>query len=231
MITKINNFSNTIQCRNCDWEWQREDGGNDLYICHKCYHNNEKYYLDNLHKILENNNNLKPKYELLDDKFLLINKKGSAIELLIQDKSKIYGYIELLNKHNYYQVINIAGEKGFGPILYDLTMYILNKPIRPNRSLTSKALNVWLNNYQYRNDINKTKITNDIWNTLDLDNKEVKKYTNIINTLYSLSNIDYDVKSLLDRSDEFKNKMNKILPNWENLRFNQGKLYFNNKYI
>ena len=30
-----------IECDNCDWSWDIKDGGDDLYMCHKCGHNNE----------------------------------------------------------------------------------------------------------------------------------------------------------------------------------------------
>jgi hypothetical protein len=30
-----------IECDKCDWSWNIVDGGNDLFICHKCGHNNE----------------------------------------------------------------------------------------------------------------------------------------------------------------------------------------------
>jgi hypothetical protein len=29
-----------IECDNCDWSWNIADGGDDLYLCHKCGHNN-----------------------------------------------------------------------------------------------------------------------------------------------------------------------------------------------
>ena len=29
-----------IQCDNCDWNWNIKDGGDDLYTCHKCWHDN-----------------------------------------------------------------------------------------------------------------------------------------------------------------------------------------------
>ena len=29
-----------VICDNCGWEWKKEDGGDDLYICHKCGHDN-----------------------------------------------------------------------------------------------------------------------------------------------------------------------------------------------
>ena len=31
---------NKIVCDNCGWSWNIEDGGDSLYICHKCGHNN-----------------------------------------------------------------------------------------------------------------------------------------------------------------------------------------------
>jgi hypothetical protein len=29
-----------VICDNCGWEWDIVDGGEDLYICHKCGHDN-----------------------------------------------------------------------------------------------------------------------------------------------------------------------------------------------
>ena len=30
-----------IECDNCDWSWNIKDGGDDLFVCHKCGHDNE----------------------------------------------------------------------------------------------------------------------------------------------------------------------------------------------
>ena len=38
----------TIDCGSCDWSWDRKDGGDDMYVCHKCGTDNEKYFgIDN----------------------------------------------------------------------------------------------------------------------------------------------------------------------------------------
>jgi predicted acetyltransferase len=39
--------SDRIECHNpkCDWSWSVESGGDDLYVCHKCYTDNEKFYV------------------------------------------------------------------------------------------------------------------------------------------------------------------------------------------
>ena len=34
----------SIVCDNCGWNWKIKDGGNDLFICHKCGHDNEPNY-------------------------------------------------------------------------------------------------------------------------------------------------------------------------------------------
>jgi hypothetical protein len=31
---------NTITCNNCTWTWMKQDGGDDMYVCHKCGTNN-----------------------------------------------------------------------------------------------------------------------------------------------------------------------------------------------
>ena len=33
-----------IECHNCHWHWKVKDGGDDLFICHKCYYDNSKFY-------------------------------------------------------------------------------------------------------------------------------------------------------------------------------------------
>jgi 8-oxo-dGTP pyrophosphatase MutT (NUDIX family) len=33
-----------IECHTCNWKWKVKDGGDDLFICHKCYTDNSKYY-------------------------------------------------------------------------------------------------------------------------------------------------------------------------------------------
>lgn len=35
-----------VICDNCGWEWDKKDGGADLYICHKCGHDNTPFDLN-----------------------------------------------------------------------------------------------------------------------------------------------------------------------------------------
>jgi hypothetical protein len=34
-----------IVCQNCGWSWKVKDGGDDLYVCHKCDYDNSAFYL------------------------------------------------------------------------------------------------------------------------------------------------------------------------------------------
>ena len=38
---KEESIGGKIECGNCGWNWKVEDGGDDLYICHKCGNDNE----------------------------------------------------------------------------------------------------------------------------------------------------------------------------------------------
>ena len=42
--------ANRVMCDNCDWSWEIEDGGKDVFICHKCGHDNSPV-LGELNKI------------------------------------------------------------------------------------------------------------------------------------------------------------------------------------
>ena len=39
-LQKESIVKDSIVCDNCGWNWKIKDGGDDLYICHKCNHNN-----------------------------------------------------------------------------------------------------------------------------------------------------------------------------------------------
>lgn len=36
-----------IVCQNCGWSWKVKDGGDDLFVCHKCNADNSNFYLSN----------------------------------------------------------------------------------------------------------------------------------------------------------------------------------------
>ena len=45
-----NSSEDRIVCQNCGWSWKVKDGGNDLYVCHKCGYDNTNDYLFNSKK-------------------------------------------------------------------------------------------------------------------------------------------------------------------------------------
>ena len=40
-LNEMFSVEDKIECQNCDWSWDVSSGGDDLYMCHKCGHNNE----------------------------------------------------------------------------------------------------------------------------------------------------------------------------------------------
>jgi hypothetical protein len=36
----------TIKCEHCGWKWKKSEGGKDMYVCHKCGHNNDPKSFD-----------------------------------------------------------------------------------------------------------------------------------------------------------------------------------------
>ena len=33
---------NVVTCENCGWQWKLQDGGNDVFVCHECGHDNSQ---------------------------------------------------------------------------------------------------------------------------------------------------------------------------------------------
>ena len=60
------NFKDSkIECNNCDWSWNKVDGGNDLYVCHKCGYDNTPSALEssNVNKVKYSNPNFDSEWE------------------------------------------------------------------------------------------------------------------------------------------------------------------------
>jgi uncharacterized protein YjbI with pentapeptide repeats len=71
----------------------------------------------------------------------------------------IYGHM-VLNQEpdcNAWQVVAVAAEKNYGPLMYDIAMSWLNSPIMSDRLTPSRtAMNVW--NYMFKDEVKYTKV-------------------------------------------------------------------------
>ena len=45
--------ANRVMCDNCDWSWEIEDGGKDVFICHKCGHDNSPVLGESINEALK----------------------------------------------------------------------------------------------------------------------------------------------------------------------------------
>jgi len=79
-----------IQCDNCNWNWKIADGGDDLYMCHKCGH-------DNTPKLTEREGTLSDYKIVGQSLFNLIYSKSSntARPLIKKNKNKLLPFLDL----------------------------------------------------------------------------------------------------------------------------------------
>jgi nicotinamide mononucleotide adenylyltransferase len=146
----------TITCDNCGWTWKKEDGGKDMYVCHKCGHDNTpklneikntkitRIYFD-LDGVLANFNDQFKKYN--DEKLAFedyIRKHGAKKAWDIINKGEVK-YWSTMNwnpggKELYDYVMKMAPKK-------DIEVWILSSPgLDPNGD-AKKGKNEWLNKH------------------------------------------------------------------------------------
>lgn len=105
---------------------------------------------------------------------LFSNKFGIYMSLYDPTKDNTYGMISASLRGDYYDMDNVAAEKGFGPYMYELAMmraYEKGKGLMPARNgdVRSEALGVWLKFYD-RPDVKKQNVQpfdeNGNWNPM-----------------------------------------------------------------
>jgi hypothetical protein len=37
---------NVVTCENCGWQWKLQDGGDDVFLCHECNHDNSPKFMN-----------------------------------------------------------------------------------------------------------------------------------------------------------------------------------------
>jgi uncharacterized Zn ribbon protein len=94
-----------VICDNCGWEWPIADGGDDLYTCHKCGHNN-------------NPNLEEAKQEVKDSMVVVLSRKDNQINLYDLKTNEALGVINTYGN----EVTGVAAKKGYGPLMYELGM-------------------------------------------------------------------------------------------------------------
>ena len=48
----LNSENMNVVCGNCNWSWKRSDGGDDPFVCHKCYFDNETYHSEAMNEAM-----------------------------------------------------------------------------------------------------------------------------------------------------------------------------------
>jgi GNAT superfamily N-acetyltransferase len=98
--------ANKIKCDNCGWTWNLSEGGDDLYICHKCFHDNtsilqESFVLKELEEIFNIKLNIfdNGKYLQLSDIVIPKEQRGKGIGSKVMQK--IIDFADSQNKKIY----------------------------------------------------------------------------------------------------------------------------------
>ena len=106
-----------IICDNCGWEWKMSEGGNDLYICHKCDHDNTPQWIEKL-------NPMPPHKKKIVFKFF--DKKGVRYSKNIQDFAKLDESRFFLLMYEYLGGVEKFSEKNILVIDADMVDLILH---------------------------------------------------------------------------------------------------------
>ena len=89
-LTLEKTTEDSVICDNCGWEWKIKDGGNDLYICHKCDHDNTPLQIEvkyGVHDMLSQvKNKIKDPQEYRDFQLMLSQNKDEEVEKELKRK-------------------------------------------------------------------------------------------------------------------------------------------------
>ena len=74
----------TIKCYSCDWSWKQSEGGDDMYVCHKCGADNTLKYSNNFNK----ENFYKGYYERLTPSNMEVKSSGDGKVIIDLNKKQ-----------------------------------------------------------------------------------------------------------------------------------------------
>ena len=127
---------------------------------------------------------------------LIIDPRGESVPMILMDleTGKIYGVIDMHKvAQKTYDIVSVAAEKGFGPLMYEFAMMYANtNGVMPFRSgdITDSAADVWKKFYD-RSDIKKEPVTKEDveWSYpfdefLDDSEKSKEEMLELFNTKY-----------------------------------------------
>ncbi len=165
-----------------------------------------------------------------EDIYFLKNDKN---EFCLTSKSKILAYANVLPQNDYLIFDKIQGP-GYGMIMHALVlMSEYPKMLRPSRSSKDKVIQLWLK-LGIRSDIrllSQPVKKEDQWSDYDSSiNPKETVNLEVVNRLYSMEpTVDY--KELIDKSNEFIEKMSLLVPGYVEKRLKVGRQQYTEEYI
>ena len=180
----------TIECGSCDWSWDRKDGGDDMYVCHKCgTDNTSKYddsksfdkareelgkeYLDNLDKFAEGG-------QLQTDEFPIDIEEAKFIkDLGGSTGAKLYEY----KGKEFVLKLGATSGQSYDEFLANQIYYLLDVPVPRSTFVGGSVVKEFIGKEEdvdYDNSIQVKKILRGYVADALLGNWDIYKNDNII---------------------------------------------------
>lgn len=171
--------------------------------------------MKNLKNFTQFNEAMKTAKDLDSDVGLFIN--DDTLTLYNPKNHRVYGYIGLAYKVDFYTFPVVAAEKGFGPLIYELAlMYVRTKNnnlmVSRDGDIRGEAFGVWKRFY-YRNDVSKETLPFDDNNfnfafitgdeTFESDIQKQVEYEFYVNDGYEEDIRIFNTMMSMKPSDEF----------------------------
>lgn len=75
---------NRVECDNCGWSWMLQDGGEDLYICHECGHDNTPILGESHNDIILEKNHIKDFTKKAKDFVKALGREGKETQEILK---------------------------------------------------------------------------------------------------------------------------------------------------
>lgn len=173
----------------------------------------------------------------INDTYLIVSN-DELVFIIIDKNETILAYCFIHEKSDYYTINDIAAEKYYGVLLYDILMLYLDKPLKPSQNLTEDSFKVWYNYYHNRPDViknNSDKILHMFYISYETGEENTitdKELLKVINTEYTIFNKSRQDQLLnwYEISEQYQKSREDQVYGWKTRLINKGKIFFRKKY-
>jgi hypothetical protein len=131
-----------IVCHSCNWKWKVKDGGDDLYICHKCNYDNLKYYMFKEEKSKRDNMSYKQGGVIYQDLSLIpptvlmesetaLTTEIDEISIVKTGKTFVFNDVKITSSQQAYDLLKDFWRLENIDVVEEMNVIYLNKENKP----------------------------------------------------------------------------------------------------